>query len=315
MFNERKKIDPEPLPRRAAEVVDLRRRHIQLRLLGYVHQPEAKPPMKRSLAISALIHLALLVVLWFGLPQFLPPLPPPLVIIPVDITDLGAITNTRVKPDKDPTPKPQPQPKQVEKPAPAPPKPPEQQEKPQPTPPTPPEIKKPEPIPEKKPEQKKPEPKKAEEKPKPKPDMLASVLKNVAKLKPAPVAKTPDETEDKAKEQQKPDAAPSLSDRLTISEEDALRRQMTQCWNMPIGARNAEQLAVEVLIEVNPDRTVRSAQVVDTARMGSDSFFRAAAESALRAVRNPLCTPLALPEGKYEQWKTIHFNFDPRDML
>ena len=312
MFNERKKIDPAPMSRRATEVVDLRRRQVSMRLLGHAHLPKPKPPMKRPLIISAALHAAILLFLWIGLPNFLPPLPPPLVIIPVDITDVAAMTNTRLKSDKDPTPQPQPEPKQAEKPAPLPP--PEEQQKPPPTPPQP-ETKAPEPIPVKNPEQKKPEPKKVEEKPKPKPDLLSSVLKNVAKLKPAPIAKTPDETEDKAEAQEQPDPAPALSDRLTISEEDALRRQMIQCWNMPIGARNAEQLIVEIVIEVNPDRTVRAARVVDTSRMGSDPFFRAAAESALRAVRNPLCTPLALPEGKYEQWKSIHFNFDPRDMM
>lgn len=302
------------MSRRAAEVVDLRRRHVPLRILGHAHLPAAKPPMKRSLTLSAILHGALLLFLWIGLPHFLPPLPPLLVIVPVDITDVAAMTNTRLKSDKDPLLKPQPQPKQEEKPAPLPPKPPEEQQKPQPTPPQP-EDKKPEPIPDKKPEQKKTEPKKVEEKPKPKPDPLSSVLKNVAKMKPAPVAKTPDKTEEKTDQQEQADPAPSLSDRLTISEEDSLRRQIAQCWNMPIGARHAEQLIVEVIIEVNPDRTVRSAQIVDTARMGSDPFFRAAAESARRALYSPLCSPLALPEGKYEQWKSIHFNFDPRDML
>ncbi|MEQ1651067.1 MAG: hypothetical protein ABL897_01115, partial [Hyphomicrobium sp.] len=127
--------------------------------------------MKRSLTLSAILHGALLLFLWIGLPHFLPPLPPLLVIVPVDITDVAAMTNTRLKSDKDPLLKPQPQPKQEEKPAPLPPKPPEEQQKPQPTPPQP-EDKKPEPIPDKKPEQKKTEPKKVEEKPKPKPDPL-----------------------------------------------------------------------------------------------------------------------------------------------
>jgi hypothetical protein len=74
-------------------------------------------------------------------------------------------------------------------------------------------------------------------------------------------------------------------------------------------------LVVQLLIEVNPDRSVRSAKVVDQVRMATDSFFRAAAESAMRALRHPLCTPLQLPLDKYDQWKTIRFNFDPRDVL
>ena len=113
----------------------------------------------------------------------------------------------------------------------------------------------------------------------------------------------------------KSNQGPALSDRLTISQEDALRRQISSCWNMPIGARNAQELIVEVLIEVNEDRTVRAAEVVDQVRYSTDTHFRAAAEAALRALRHPKCTPLELPPDQYEQWKTIRFNFDPRDML
>ena len=107
----------------------------------------------------------------------------------------------------------------------------------------------------------------------------------------------------------------SLSERLSISEEDALRRQIEQCWNPPIGARDARSLVVDIKITVNPDRTVQSAEVVDKSRMATDSFYRAAGEAAIRAVNNPRCSPLQVPEGKYEQWKTIDFTFDPRDML
>ncbi len=278
--------------------------------------------MQRALMGSLGFHLALLLVVWLGLPSFLPPPPVITQIVPIEIADVAEITNTRVKPQPTPEPKPQPIPKPEEaKPQPKPPEsaPPTPPQKAPPPPPVedaealpekPKEIKKP-------PEPKKPEPKKPEEKPKPKPDMLASILKNVAKIQPKTPAKPDKPTKEEPKEEQsEPDVpAPSLSDRLSISEEDALRRQIGSCWNIPIGARNAEQLVVEVLIEVNPDRTVRSVRVVDQMRMASDQFFRSAAESAVRALRHPLCTPLALPPDKYDQWKVIRFNFDPRDVL
>jgi hypothetical protein len=108
---------------------------------------------------------------------------------------------------------------------------------------------------------------------------------------------------------------PSLSDRLTITEEDALRRQIEQCWSPPVGARDAQNLVVEVVIDVNSDRTVANADVVDKGRYASDPFFRAAADAAVRALRNPRCSPLELAPDKYEQWKRIDFTFDPRDML
>jgi hypothetical protein len=100
-----------------------------------------------------------------------------------------------------------------------------------------------------------------------------------------------------------------------ISEEDALRRQITSCWNVPVGARDIQNISVEVYIAVNPDRTLREAMVVDQARMARDTFYRAVAESALRALRNPRCSPLALPPEKYDQWREMIFNFNPRDMF
>lgn len=273
-----------------------------------------------SLVASTLLHVAALLLLYFGLPHMFKPLPPIPRPIPFEIVDIAAITNTRVKeqqetPDKTPAPPPKPTPpvKTEVKPQEQQPQPPQPQEKAQTKPPEP-EAPKPSEVllPKEKP--KPPEP------PKPKPqqtDQLASVLKNVAKLKPTPPKVDPaEQTDNKSREQSTPKSmAPSLSDRLTISEEDMLRRQISRCWNMPVGARDAENLIVEVLIDVNPDRTVRSAEVVDSSRMASDPFFRSAAEAALRALRHPMCSPLELPPDKYEQWKTIRFNFDPRDMI
>ena len=82
-----------------------------------------------------------------------------------------------------------------------------------------------------------------------------------------------------------------------------------------VHGRGSRRKLVEVTIDVNPDRTVANATVVDKSRYGSDPFFRAAADSAVRAVRNPRCSPLELPADKYDQWKHIDFTFDPRDML
>ena len=66
---------------------------------------------------------------------------------------------------------------------------------------------------------------------------------------------------------------------------------------------------------MNPDATVRGARVVDSARMNSDPYFRAAAESAMRALVHPDCIPLKLPLNKYDVWKNFTFNFDPSKML
>jgi hypothetical protein len=49
--------------------------------------------------------------------------------------------------------------------------------------------------------------------------------------------------------------------------------------------------------------------------MNSDGYYRAAAESALRALSHPDCVPLKLPLTKYKLWKSFIFNFDPKNML
>jgi outer membrane biosynthesis protein TonB len=276
--------------------------------------------LRNSLVISTCLHVAALLFLYFGLPTLFKPLPSVQRFIPIDIVEIGDITNTNIgkapeeaaKPaPAPPQPKPVPQPKEEVKP-PEPPKPAASAEtKPVETPD---EVA----LPSKKP---KPPPEPPKSKPQIQQDQLASVLKNVAKLKPAaPKNENTDAANAKPEGTGKTGAesngqGPVLSDRLTISAEDALRRQISQCWNIPAGARNAESLIVEVLIEVNPDRTVKEAHVVEQMRMATDPYFRAAAESALRALRNPKCSPLELPADKYEQWKNIDFTFDPRDML
>ena len=103
--------------------------------------------------------------------------------------------------------------------------------------------------------------------------------------------------------------------KVTMSEIDVLRQQIARCWNIAAGARQAEALSVEIEMRMNPNATVQTAQVVDGTRMNADPFFRAAAESALRALSHPDCIPLKLPVGKYEVWKSFTFNFDPKNML
>ena len=66
---------------------------------------------------------------------------------------------------------------------------------------------------------------------------------------------------------------------------------------------------------VSQQRIVQSATVVDQARYNTDTYYRAAADSALRALRDPHCTPLDLPPEKYDAWKNLTVTFDPKQML
>jgi len=100
-----------------------------------------------------------------------------------------------------------------------------------------------------------------------------------------------------------------VSATMTISEIDLLRQQLHSCLNLNVGVANLKEIKPVIFIEVNPDRTVKSAKVVNQERL-NDPSFRTAAEAAMRAVNNPDCSPLLLPEDKYDLWKEINFTFD-----
>lgn len=100
---------------------------------------------------------------------------------------------------------------------------------------------------------------------------------------------------------------------LTADEMDRLRSQLSRCWLVPAGAMNADNLIVEVEVSLNSNGTVRSAQVVDRRRMQSDPFFRSAAESALRALKNPDCSPLEIP--RRTEIGNLKITFNPAEML
>jgi hypothetical protein len=286
--------------------------------------------MRDSFGYSVLFHAVILVVGYFGLPYIArAPIMTDTPIM-VDIVNVDELTNApppAPKLEKKPEPKPKkppPPPKKVYKSAEPPPPPPEDDpevvalpEKP----------KKAEPKPkvEKKP---KPKPRLAKAKPrrKPKPpDAFTSVLKTVEKLKDQPPPKKKEEKKKPRKKQTfEQQMAQALTSRtaphnptrpLAISEIDLIRQQIRECWNLPAGAKEAENLSIEIRMAMNPDGTVRQARILDQGRLQSDPFFRAAAESALRAVLNPHCNPLKLPLEKYQQWKNMILIFDPSQMF
>jgi hypothetical protein len=287
--------------------------------------PAYDPQMNGPLTFSVFFHVAIVVLSIVGLPYIVKEYPIVDNSIAVEIVDIAEFTQTnrapapKAKPEEDKA-KAQPRdmPPKVDKPkaptvtAEEPPKPmapvkpvaediappaketaPPEKAEPKPTPPKPktrPTLTKPE------------EPAKEQED-------FNSLLRNLMESEPQSVA---EEAEGKGQE-----AAPqaTLGDRMTMSEMDAVRFQLGECWKLLAGARYAENLVVEIKMTINPDRTVRDARIVDQLRYNSDSFFRAAADSAYRAVFNPSCNPLKLPPDKYNQWKVMTVRFDPREML
>jgi outer membrane biosynthesis protein TonB len=282
----------------------------------------AAPVMRRSsLATSAMLHAAVLILVTISFPFLKKHYdePSPMQVELVDIAEMAQTTKAAAKPEKTEKKPVEEKKPEVKKPQPAPTN---KSVEPKPVVLKPDKVEekvdeKPEEkvidenaVPKKKPE-KKPD-KKPEEKPVEKRD-FSSVLKNLVETKPQ---LTPAPNLPREKTEERPDGQPlPLGQRMTMQETDALRRQLEGCWNVPIGARDADTMTVDIYMVVNQDRTLQSARIVDSSRYDSDTFFRAMADSALRAVYNPNCSPFELPPDKYETWKTITVTFDPSQMF
>ncbi|MEC8200577.1 MAG: cell envelope integrity protein TolA, partial [Pseudomonadota bacterium] len=176
----------------------------------------------------------------------------------------------------------------------------------------------------------KPAPPKIAPRPKarPKPNFEQMMLKTVEKLKdrlppkPKPgrnsfdhkmaaLMKTQPSTSSRAAQR-----AP-LGEKLSISEIDAIKRQVERCWLVPaaIGAKDVENMVVKIKMKLNPDGRLRESRIVDRFRLETNTTFKAVAESALRAVRNPRCSTFNLPLAKYQIWKDIELRFNPGEMV
>jgi len=99
---------------------------------------------------------------------------------------------------------------------------------------------------------------------------------------------------------------------LSISEYDLLKQQLSSCWNAPAGAEIKKDTVVKISAKVNRNRRVveNSIRIVDTNIAKSNSIYGPITESAMRTLLKPKCTPLKLPEDKYNLWKNLTITFD-----
>lgn len=173
----------------------------------------------------------------------------------------------------------------------------------------------------KKEEPKKQEAKKAEvtpkekpkEKPKPEkkkpdkfnPDDIAAFLNKVDEKRTAPLktqaeAGTPKQGEFNLS---------GVDDGIAATIADALRQQLSKCWNIPPGAREA-QVSVKVRFQLNSDGTVSG--FPEVVNGSSDPLFAATAQSAVSAVMD--CQAYQLPPDRYDLWRENTINFNPNQM-
>jgi len=95
--------------------------------------------------------------------------------------------------------------------------------------------------------------------------------------------------------------------RMTQSEIDALRSQITRCWVIPQGWTNPHEVTVSVRFQLNPDGTV--AGMPEVVEFPASQYGPVAGDNAIRAVMQ--CGPYALPAEKYDQWKDVQLRFSP----
>jgi len=262
--------------------------------------------MRQGALFSALLHLSVLLLLIIGPFSFAPDaaLAPPIAIEIVSIIEqsepepVAEIPPPAPKPPN-PEPEPEPEPEPVAEPIPEP----EPEAEPEPIP-EPEPVKEPEPEPEqlKTPPKPKPKPKTqvamADKKEEPPEDRLTSILRNVENLRNKTQS---EETQQADISQARPASQGSAIERMTMAR--AIQQQMARCWQIDQALR----------VVLNPDASVRAAQIVDFERMFSDSFYRSAAENARRAIYR--CSPFDLPTNKYDVWRELTLKFDPSHMF
>ena len=100
---------------------------------------------------------------------------------------------------------------------------------------------------------------------------------------------------------------------LTSSEQDILKKQLFNCWSVPLGLPKNKDLLVRVKLELKRDGTVLKSEIIDHERMMKNDYYKVLAESALRAIRD--CQPLKVPTSGYERWKELQLNFDAIEMV
>jgi hypothetical protein len=166
-------------------------------------------------------------------------------------------------------------------------------------------------------EAKKPEPKKAEAKPptppkKPAPpapkfdpNQVEALLNKQSATRLAAAGDTPNSTSSLG-------LSNGTAAQLSLSELDAFRSRVEECWSPPPGVDSTTKLNVIVRVLFKQDGSV--ARPPDVVSGPASPLGPAMAESAKRAILR--CQPFKMlnPEH-YEQWKDIEINFDTQNMI
>jgi outer membrane biosynthesis protein TonB len=99
----------------------------------------------------------------------------------------------------------------------------------------------------------------------------------------------------------------------SFSVKDFLRAQIERHWNFDLGRVAAANLVVSLHLSLDPDGSVRAADVVPDPRFDTNPAYHAIADSARRAAL--VSSPLQLPAGTYESVRDVTLTFNPHEAM
>ena len=103
--------------------------------------------------------------------------------------------------------------------------------------------------------------------------------------------------------------------KLSVTTEYSIQMQFKDCWSPPMGAEYKQNdYLVTVKLDLEKTGRVKSREILERNRMGTDGMYRVFAESVDRAVLK--CNPIRnLPVKTYENWSSMILRFNPEGMM
>lgn len=102
---------------------------------------------------------------------------------------------------------------------------------------------------------------------------------------------------------------------LVESDYEIISGQIYPYWVVPSGVKDAENIVIEIHVELGDNGEVipSSIKILDEKKYIADQVFRAAADSARRAILQ--ASPLSIPKEKLETFKSITLRFNLKEAL
>ena len=103
--------------------------------------------------------------------------------------------------------------------------------------------------------------------------------------------------------------------KLSVTTEYSIQMQYKDCWSPPMGAEyKKNDYLVTVKLDLEKNGKVKSREILERNRMGTDGKYRIFAEAVDRAILK--CNPIKnLPLKTYENWSTMILRFNPEGMM